>query len=182
MAGARFDILFAGQLLAEASPDEVRRWFRQRFKLSDATVARLFDNRTHTIKRGVDAAAASRYREMFRDAGALVEIRALTTSSQSPPSRSDAPAPASVSIAPNGRTRSATSGPLPQEAAPGSDPSEGPPVDDPPQIDTSQLSLVPGQDWTLEDCQPRLPPVELPDTSHLELVTPAPDGDEERGN
>jgi hypothetical protein len=179
MADARFDILFAGEVLANASPYDAQRRLQQSFKLSDAATARLFDGRTHTIKRNLDTAAATRYREIFRDAGALIEIRPIKASSGLLPSSSDEAYPASGGIEPVEQTQSTESNPPPREAPWGSEPAERPPADDLPQIDYSYLSLVEGRDWTLEDCQPSLPPTKLPDTSHLKLVEPAPDDSEE---
>jgi hypothetical protein len=43
-------------------------------------------------------------------------------------------------------------------------------------LDISYLSLVPGDDWTLEDCEPPPTPIPLPDLSYLTLV-PLPDSE-----
>jgi hypothetical protein len=41
-------------------------------------------------------------------------------------------------------------------------------------LDLSYLTLVEGDDWTLEDCEPPPTPIPLPDLSYLTLV-PLPD-------
>ena len=173
MAGARFDILFSGELLANVSPDEARRRLQQRFKLSDADANRLFDGHTHIVKHAVDTAATARYRGIFRDAGALIEVRPVAASPELFPSRSAKGSQASRTLDPDDGKDSTTSAPPSRQSAP----PVRPPGDDLPQIDTSHLSLVEGSDWTLEDCQPPPLPAKLPDTSHLELVKLAPDDD-----
>jgi hypothetical protein len=178
MAGATFDILFAGELMGDADPDEARRRLQQRFKLSDEAAARLFGGHTIAVKRGVDTATASRYRAVFRDAGALVQIRPVAAPYQPRPPTAE-PAPTS-----DGRqelARSTPGGPRMTLASLESGPLEQPPVPKIREIDISHLSLVPGWDWTLEDCQPPSPPAKLPDISHLEILAPDPDTREALG-
>ena len=181
MGGARFDILFAGKLLGDADPDLVRRQLQQRFKLSDEVVAKLFSGRTIAVAQGVDTATASRYRQVFRDAKALVEIRPVEdvpgTSSTALPESARRPAEAG----PEAESRSVPVEPRTKNGEWLSEPARSRDLFSFPDIDISQLSLVPGWDWTLEDCQPTQVPAELPDTSHLEVVAPAPDDGKERG-
>ena len=141
---------------------------------------RLFDGNPIVIKRGVDTATASRFREVFRDAGALVRIVPLDAPEEAPwsaqpvtpPSEPPAEAiaredpyreTAGLSLAPEGQS-------LPLEADRTSDPG---------RIDTSHLSLVSGDDWSFEDCEPPSPAIGFPDTSHLSLVEPEEDEDDE---
>jgi hypothetical protein len=157
MSRASFDILFCGELVGDAAPDEVRRKLQQRFKLSDEKTARLFSGHTVSIKRGVDTATASAYRQIFRDAGALVQIQPSTE-------------PLEAQLPKNPQSTPAwTTEETPSDESPAGDWSQ-PAFPEAPHIDISHLSLVPGTDWTLEDCQPPHPPVRLPDISHLELV------------
>lgn len=170
MAGAKFDILFVGELMAEADPSRVRSNIQERFKLSDEAAARLFDGRAVTIKRGVDTATASHYRKLFRDAGALVRIASVA------PAGAGEPAPESAAAvfghAEGVPGHPAAGGSRLSLAPLGDDPLERPVAVAPRLIDVSHLSLVPGQDWTLADCEPPLPPCGLPDISHLRLVAP----------
>jgi hypothetical protein len=168
MAGARFDIQFAGELVEGADAHEVRIRLQDLFKLSEDSADRLFGGKGVTIKRGVDAATASRFREVFRDAGALVRIVPVGAEPPPPSSAQDAalaevaessPGAADgegLQLAPVGHSL-----PLEQEG----------PVQ-PRTIDISYLSLVPGDDWTLEDCAPPLPPAALPDIRHLDILVP----------
>lgn len=178
MAGAKFDILFAGELIGDADPNVVRRQLQQRFKLSDEAAATLFSGRIVTIKQGVDTAAAGRYREVFRDAGALIDIRPIESPPEIPPIPTAKP-----TREPAGAPREGPSDSEPEEPGQGSRlvpaAQDGEAIEPQPVVDFSHLSLVQGEDWTLEDCQPSPVVEQLPDTSHLELVAPAHDGGEE---
>ena len=176
MAGARFDILFAGELMGDADLQQVRSQLQQRFKLSEAATARLFSGRTVTVKRGVDTATASRYRKVFRDAKALIEIRPVdlpsSVGTSEPPSE---PTPESLLELTHRRSPGRKpSFPISDRTPQGYDSTANAHTDGPQVIDLSHLSLVQGNDWTLEDCQPPLPPVRLPDTSHLAIVPSEP--------
>lgn len=168
MAGARFDILFTGEVMAGADPNAVRARIQELFKLSDEAAERLFDGRPVTIKRGVATATASRYREVFRDAGALVHVTPVPTAGA--PAHETAPAATDRTGDMPGHPAAVVSR---LSLAPmGDDPLEPPIATASPHIDVRHLALVPGWDWTLADCEPPLPPVELPDISHLHLVEP----------
>ena len=161
--------------MGDADPDEVRLQLQQRFNLSDETAARLFSGRALVLKRDVDVATASRYREVFRAAGALVETRPVRPRDTSPQ-----PPEESVAADPEGRATGFGEGGLHLV----SDAEQGKPLEqmdvgDHPGIDISHLRLVPGQDWTLEDCQPSPTSTQVPDTSRLKLVEPPPERHEE---
>jgi hypothetical protein len=156
MPDSSFDILFAGKVEADADRDAVRARIQKLFRLTDSDAERLFSGRTITIKRAVDAERAGRLRDAFREAGALVEIVAFAQEETG------------------------------LRLAPVDDrPLEQPPPRTPPALDVSHLSLVPGSDWTLEDCDRPPPPARIPDISHLRIVEPeppevSPDGSKER--
>ena len=146
MPEASFDILFAGKLRAGADPAAVRARIQELFKLTDPDADRLFSGRTIAIKRGVDGERAGRLREAFLEAGALVEVVAAEQ--------------------PGSGLRLAPVDDRPLEQAP---------TDAPPPVDVSHLSLVPGNDWTLADCDTPPPPTEVPDISHLRIVDSEPE-------
>jgi hypothetical protein len=187
MPEERFDILFSGQLIQGRDPDSVRQQVGRLFKASPEQLERLFCGRPVVIKKGVDLEAASRYRLAFRQAGALVDIRpagAPGTAPQTPAPQTPAPR----TPAPGMTLTPANTGSL-EDCAPvvvpvplpdisaiglggGDRPLDETPPPPPAQVDISRLDLVPGQDWTLEDCQP-LPLAELtPDISALDLAAP----------
>jgi hypothetical protein len=179
MTGAKFDILFAGELVGDADPREVRRRLQQRFKLSDEVAARLLSGRVLVLKRGVDAATASRYREVFLDAKALVQIRPVAERPDSPLESAKGP----TAMDPEGEpAESGAEGLRLVTDAEQSKPLEQPPVVDRPDIHIGHLRLVPGQDWTLEDCQPPPTSIDAPDTSYLKLVTTPPASRDEPGD
>lgn len=164
--GPRFDIRFAGELVPGTDPDAARRHLQQLFKLDDEAGERLFCGKTVTIKRGVDGDTVARYRERFREAGALIQA---------------IPAVATIAAEPSGDNLPGAEGePAPRPGAAGPDVShlalaplggwleEPSPIVAPP-VDISHLSLVPGTDWTFEDCQIPPPATFPPEISHLHL-------------
>lgn len=145
MAESRFDIQFAGELVEGSDPLSVRERLRELFKLSPDALERLFGGQAVMIKRDLDALTAARYRDAFRDAGAILRLTPTATTS--------------LTLAP-----------------PGADLEQSVPPAEPREIDTSYLSLVAGQDWTLEDCTPPRAPTIIPDISHLTLAPAEPIG------
>jgi hypothetical protein len=145
MAESRLDIQFAGELAPGADSRVVRERLGELFKLSPDALERLFSGQAVIVKRDLDAVTAARYRDAFRDAGAILRLT---------------PVPgASLTLAP-----------------PGVDLEEAVPPAEPRKIDTSYLSLVAGQDWTLEDCTPPHAPTPIPDISYLTLAPADPIG------
>ena len=182
MPPAKFDILFAGELIGGADPDEVRLQLQQIFKLSDEAAVGLFSGQTVTLRKSVDAATATRYREVFRDAKALVRICPVDARSQAPQKAPPEAEPAQEpAIEQQGGSTESKRDELGLTASDQQSESPGQSgFADRPDIDISRLKLVPGQDWTLEDCEPVPTSIVDPDTSSLRLVTPAPGDGEER--
>jgi hypothetical protein len=145
MAESRFDIQFAGELVQGADRQAVRERLRDLFKLTPDALERLFSGQAVMIKRGLDTQTAARYRDAFRDAGAVLRLTPTTATG--------------LTLAP-----------------PGADLEQSVPPAEPREIDTSYLSLVAGQDWTLEDCTPARPPAHIPDISYLTLTPAEPIG------
>ncbi|MEA3276864.1 MAG: hypothetical protein U9Q81_16570 [Pseudomonadota bacterium] len=172
MSHDRFDVLFAGELQAGEERDEVRRRLQSLFKLSDDAAIRLFSGRPVAIKREVDADTASRYRQTFLKAGALVHI-VPTDAAAGPESAPDQAGRGTTAADPHRQVAESSGLAL---SPPGDQPLEPPVAANPPAIDIGHLGLVPGSDWTLEDCEPPLEPIELPDIGHLRILGP-PIGD-----
>ena len=161
MAESKFDIQFAGALVPGAEASAVRERLRDLFRLSPEALDRLFSGQPIVIKRDLDAATATRYRDAFRAAGAILRLTPSPDTADTPPA---APEPDPQSAAdPGGLTL----------APPGADVGELVAVA-PRDIDTAALSLVAGQNWTLEDCTAEPPPSPVPDISHLALVPAEP--------
>jgi hypothetical protein len=167
MSEERFDLSYEGLIAPGADPDRARTRLTAVFKLTDKGVERLFTGKPVIVKRNVDAATAAQFEKVFAHAGAVLTVTPVEGSG------------------------------LPELAAVGADSSEPPqsrgidtshlslaPSPDPvyleetastsfPEIDLSGLSLVPGNDWTLEDCEPPPTPVPELDTSYL-ILEPLP--------
>jgi hypothetical protein len=173
MTESQYDIIFAGELAPGANPAEVCRRIKVLFKLSDEAAHRLFGDRPVTIKRGVDDATVTRYREAFREAGAFIRVEPVPTSSdllprdprekvaQQPARHEAKPRPSRAAV----RTSTLQLAPLGDDR-----PLEAPADFKPRVVDISYLSLVQGNDWTLADCDQPPPPIPTPDISHLRLV------------
>lgn len=163
MADERFDIIFCGELVSGTDQATAQAHLKKRFGLSDEALQRLFQGRPMSIKRDVDAAVAARYRILFQEAGALVRIDPVAAVAGVPePDERTPPVAADGDTVAAGQTTlslSTQTGYL-----------EELPDQPPPDLDLSYLSLETSEDWSLEDCEPPLLPVPLPDTSHLSIV------------
>lgn len=177
MPEATYDILFAGNLLDGAEPERVKRNLKERFNLTDAQVERLFAGQRVVIKRGVDIGTATRYRELFHQAGALAQIvkveageRAVAPpSAPAAPTSTVAPQPASAATTPSSWLTGAW-----ELAPPGAALEELGPTEPPRHPNIAHLSLVEEDNWTLEDCAPPPLPQPLPDLDSLALEPLAP--------
>jgi hypothetical protein len=170
MANTTYNIVFAGELVPGTEPAEARRRIQRLFKLSDDAAGRLFGDRPVTIKRGVDSASVARYRDAFREAGAFIRAEPVPSFDEIATTPEDlATAAPAAEIKPDDPPVRRDSGlqlaPLGDET-----PLEAPQVVRPRKVDISHLSLVPGSDWTLADCEPPPPPHAVPDISHLRIV------------
>jgi hypothetical protein len=81
-----FDIYFSGQLLADTSPEQARAAVGRMFRIEGAALERLFSGQPVRVKSGVDVDQAGRYRQAFREAGALIDIVAAGSP---PPARAE---------------------------------------------------------------------------------------------
>ena len=161
---ASYDIHFSGDLQPGVDPAVARARIQGLFKLSDEVAARLFSGRTVALKRGLDLARAERLRQVFLEVGALVRL--VEQGPAADPTPLATPAPPLVPA---------------EQAAPRRDwdlaPTDGRPLEPeprqaPPAVDISHLSLIPGQDWSLADCDQGAEPVVAPDISHLRMLAP----------
>lgn len=160
MAEQRYDLSYRGLLSPGADPEETRRRLGAIFKLNEAGLDRLFTGKPVIVKRDVDAQTAAQFERLFGQAGAQLTVLAL-----------DAAAPPEVVVSgeeepPQGLTIDTS---LLSLAPPGGVLEEPPPAVSP-ELDISYLSLVPGDDWTLADCEPPPTPIPLPDLTYLTLV------------
>lgn len=156
MSRDRYNIVFAGVLVAGADPASVRAKLGSTFRLDAAQLDNLFSGQPVVVKRDVDLMTATRFQQAFLAAGARAEIESLAPTAAPQPEAADtAPAAdtAGLSLAPPG---------APLEELDDRGPPRHP--------DTSALSLLPGEGWDLTDCAP--PPLPTPefDLSALALA------------
>lgn len=189
MAEKRFDIIFRGQSLEGQDPILVRSQVARLCNVTIAQVEQLFSGRPVIIKRSVDPDTAGRFILAFRRAGALAE---LVPSVVGATDRENAPTTVHLTALPPNTGSLADCAPpiaiatIPDIsgltiATPGVqlDRSPAPKM---PVIDVSNLHLVPGQNWTLKDCEAQFPPPSLPSIPDFSLSasgtildeTPAP--------
>jgi len=161
----------------------VRRRVGRMLKASDAQLDRLFCGKPAVIKKRADIDTAGKYRLAFRQAGALIMIRPSADSAQgkqaadsaqgkqaaasAPPNKQHAaaqPPPPAMTLAPpntgslEGFAPKFEPAPLPDISAMDID-SPGVVLDETPapppaRIDTGDLDVVEGQEWSPEDCSP----------------------------
>jgi hypothetical protein len=180
MSQETYDVYFSGQIMRDQDPAEVRARIGDIFKLEGAKLERLFSGRPVAIKKNLGMEQAVQYRVVFRQAGALVDIRpaghapSLSSPVDQPPTRVDQSRDLSLS-APKGYDLS--------DCAPSVTPRELPefsamdldkpgaildthPLPEPLRIDTDDWDLDrPGV--TLDESAP--PPAARIDTSELTL-------------
>jgi hypothetical protein len=150
----QFDIFFNGQILDDRDLDEVKAQVGKIFKVEGKKLERLFSGKATCIKAGVDAATASKYRKVFRDAGALVEIK--STADQTAQTQS--------------ATESAAAETKPEMQPTATDKAEEtqPPTTD---QDESDMTLLPANTGSLIDCATEVTPQPIPQTVDLELTS-----------
>lgn len=174
-----YEVVFAGELLADADPFQVRVNLARLFQTDLQRIEALFDGRRTVIKGNLDAAAAEKYRLTLERAGARVVVCALGAATPEV-----APAPAAAAAAPRGAgdfpplqvaPRDSYMAAFSAVAAPdfglapvGADLQDQRPPVAAPALDLSQLSVAPaGSDLGQARAAPAGPP---PDTAHLRLV------------
>ncbi len=189
MSFERYDVYFAGKTLPGQDPGVVRERIGKLFHADGKKLDRLFQGTPIRIKADVDMDKAIRYRVMFREAGALVDILPVMEKTASD-DLTDAPATATPRMrAPQGvpdfELLPAATGSLedcatPVEAAPLPDiaslklAAPGTRISDAPEptpadIDTSGLSALPANTGSLEAFKKEKEAAEIPDIRALKL-------------
>jgi hypothetical protein len=180
MPTERFDAVFRGQILPGQNAELVKAQVGKMFNATSSQIEQLFSGYPVVLKRAVDAETAGRLRLAFRQAGALIEIRSnkeiketktevtstateWTISAVAGFSLEDCVVTKPTAVIPDiQHLTMATAGTQIDHTLP-------PPLVN---IDTSNLNLIPGQTWTLEDCNPHIRPVTLPNMNNITLDAP----------
>jgi hypothetical protein len=78
----RYDVLFRGDIVPGRRLDDVKARVQALFQVDEGRLAGLFSGRPVVIRRNLDGAEAERYRGVLADAGAVVELRPVSGSSE----------------------------------------------------------------------------------------------------
>lgn len=197
MSEARFNVVFAGEMVAGADPAKVRENLAAAFKMDISKVEALFSGKRVVVKKDADQATAMKFRAVMKQAGAVCDLERIGEESVAPATPAPAapvpaaPAPAPVAVQSEPAPAAAAAAPVkggsletvgtirmggtgfsgPFEVAPTgadmADKHEGPPPIVP---DVSHFSVAPpGSDMGQK--KDDKPPV-TPDISHLSIAPP----------
>ena len=182
-----FDVYFSGEILDGYETEQVKQAVGDLFKLSGPKLEALFAGVPVRVKKNLSVEKAGRFRKVFLESGALVQI---VPAGQEPPeepapqplTRRASPAPASqageagLQLAPMEPLETASRQPEPRidtsslQIRSDEGPIESPqPTEQAPLPDISNLSMAPLEASPGSDPEPR---AKIPDTSHLEIAPP----------
>lgn len=82
MSDELFEVAFSGQILKSAEMAQVKVRVAAMFKADAAKLAHLFSGKRVVIKKNIDQATATKYKNALTNAGALCEIKSLSDSVQ----------------------------------------------------------------------------------------------------
>lgn len=188
MSNENFEVIFAGQLVPGAQPEQVKAKVAAIFKTDVAKIAHLFSGSPVVIKKGIDQSMAQKYQAAMQAAGAIVEIRDASPAAAPVAARpaAAAPAPAATKPAPAKKDVSSHHAPPAPQTAPlkvsgdkiapiqasiapvGSDLSQAKQAVTAHIPDISGLSVAPA--GTVLSSQKKEVPPPPPDTSGLSIV------------
>lgn len=94
MSEARFNVVFAGEMVAGADPAKVRENLAAAFKMDVSKVEALFSGKRVVVKKDADQATAMKFRAVMKQAGALCDLERIGEEAAVPAAVADAPAPA----------------------------------------------------------------------------------------
>jgi len=95
MSERLYKIVFRGELAVGLSTEDVAANLKERFKFSDAALARLFSGRAMVLKSGMDDATARKYARALDEAGACCTVEPMEAATSSPqPATAVSPEPA----------------------------------------------------------------------------------------
>jgi len=145
MAADRYQVIFSGRMLPGKDPTQVRQRVGQMFRIAGPQLERLFSGAPVVIKKDIDLDTATRFRDAFEGAGALVELKKLGAE----------PDTAAMRV-----PTAATRGESEREPIP------------PPPANPQGLELAPARTGSLIDCASREQPTPIPDISGIHLAEP----------
>lgn len=164
-----YDIFFGGQLVQGTDPEQAKQAFAQLFKSSPEKIEKFFTGKPLPLKRGVDKAAALKYKSTLHKAGMIVVFRAHEAEQPQTAAKNDALASATSAEATQAATPSSSIDQTDEDwslAPVGSDvlkDNERQTVEAR-EIDTSAIKMVSS---FMEPEAEEKPVVPAPDTSHI---------------
>ena len=184
-----FDVYFSGEILEGYELGRVKQAVGELFRLSGPKLEALFAGVPVRVKKNLSVEKAGRFRKVFLESGALVQIvpagQEPSTEPATPPLARSAATPAreetggGLELAPMEPLETESHSPQPAidtsalELASDDGPiASPPPADRPPLPDTSNLSIAPLEDDTPEDKTQSKSTTRVPDVSHLEVAPP----------
>ncbi len=93
MSDELFEVAFSGNISEGANLDEVKARVGKMFKADDAKIAQMFSGKRIVIKRNLDKAAAVRYANAFKKAGAVCEVKPMSGAVATRPAKIATPSP-----------------------------------------------------------------------------------------
>ena len=88
MMDTRYNVYFAGEVLAGQDLAKVRQGIGQLFKANEAMVNKLFNGRMHMVKRDCDKPTALKYKRAMEKVGARPVIKTADPADASAPPQS----------------------------------------------------------------------------------------------
>lgn len=162
MATEHYNLIFRGELLEGHAVGAVQKKLAGLLKMDAARVAKLFEGKPMTLKRGVDRATAAKYQKAFKSVGAKLRVMASegrgAAASQATPNEVK-PAPRSA-----GAKKSLAERLVAKQAGAG-------PASTPSAAFGPAWDLAPaGSDLVRPEERPRELPVDVPDVSHISAM------------
>jgi len=178
----RYNLVFQGHILEEASLDEVKNNLGHLFKADEKKIDHLFSGKPVIIKKNLDSATAEKYLSVLKKAGAKVKAvkiiadATVATNNVAESTQQETPLQGTENSAHSASSLSSTAeshdtvltlaeantGVLP--TSPGKAAVEVP--------DISHLSMSPPQSGSLEEFAEIIAPAVIPNTEHISLAAP----------
>ena len=117
MSEARFNVVFAGEMVAGADPAKVRENLAAAFRMDSSKVEALFSGKRVVVKKDADQATAMKFRAVMKQAGALCDLERIGDEA-APASAAEAPAPAPAQASPAPVEPAASPAPAAEAVAP----------------------------------------------------------------
>lgn len=94
----QYEVIFKGEVMPTLEPEQVVTAMAKLFNASEEKISALFNGGAHTLKSGLDRAAAEKYVATLKRAGAMVSLRRMGLPAR--PASPNRAAPSGLSVAP----------------------------------------------------------------------------------